>query len=232
MSDSDSLAIVVVTKYPAAGRVKTRLLPELTGEQAAAVHRLFLLHLVGRLAGMGLGRAVVCHDPADAEGALRDLLAGDRDISYLPQAGGDLGNRLAVAFDALQPTYPRVLFLGTDSPDVADGHLRGATELTKGAAVTLGLTEDGGYWCLGLRRGVDAHRLLREIPWSSGGEAAATLQRAGELGYTVGSAGAWPDVDRASDLDRMVARLTESSDAGDRRLLSDLRAILRSKAKS
>ena len=104
--------------------------------------------------------------------------------------------------------------------------------MTWGSAVTLGLTQDGGYWCLGLRRGVDARRLLGGIPWSSGEEAAATLHRAGEMGYNVGSAGAWPDVDRATDLDRLVARLAESSDAGDRRLLSDLRPILRSKAKS
>jgi hypothetical protein len=221
------VCVAVVAKVPEAGRVKTRLTPTLSPGQAAAVDAALLVHVVGRLSRLGAGDLTVCYDPPHAAAAMAEAVrAADVPCGFLPQADGDLGHRLAVAradvLIGLERAAP-VLFVGVDSPDVPAEELwRAGALLTGGADVIVGPTDDGGYWCLGLSPRVDAGRLLAGIPWSSGGEFAATVAAAREMGYSVAEAGRWDDVDRPDDLRRLARRLTESEREEDRRLLTAL----------
>ncbi|HYO09360.1 MAG TPA: TIGR04282 family arsenosugar biosynthesis glycosyltransferase [Tepidisphaeraceae bacterium] len=222
--------LVVMTKFPQAGRVKTRLMPALSGEQAAATHEAFLVHLCGRLARMEWGRRVICHDPPDCGPALRALVG--RAFEYLPQGGGDLGARMAAAAVASSAAARTgdpggaLLFIGVDSPDVPTAALAAAARLVKTHDVVLGPSADGGYWSVALARRVDPVALLSRIEWSSGRELDQTLERARALGYNVARADAWPDVDYPPDLRRLVARLRASDDPADGALLGRLLAVL------
>jgi rSAM/selenodomain-associated transferase 1 len=216
-----SLPIVLMAKHPTPGRVKTRLMPELSGEQAAAAHRLFLRHLVGRLSRLNPAELVICFDPPEQREAMTSVFDAPDSLRFLPQSPGDLGARLASAAVELKH-HPRLLFLGIDSPDVPLGHLFKAAELTEQAPVSLSPTLDGGYWALGLQSHVDAATLLAGIPWSSGNEAMATLQAASAMGLTSATGLAWEDVDHPADLRRLIARLTHSDAAADRQLLAEL----------
>jgi uncharacterized protein len=221
------VAVVLMTKYPEAGRVKTRLTPDLTFEQAAAVHAAFLRHLVARLARLNPAELVISFDPAGRAADMRAFFGpAAKGLNFLPQADGDLGRRLAAAAREVSPRHARLLFMGVDSPDVPLAHLFKAVELTELAPVSLSPTDDGGYWSLGLQRHVDAAELLKDIPWSSGAEALATLAAADRLGHTAVTGLAWDDVDRPSDLRRLVTRLTQSDAPIDRDLLSKLRPAL------
>jgi hypothetical protein len=216
------LVVVVMAKLPQAGLVKTRLVGRLTPEQAAQVHRALLLHISGRLGRLYSSELVICHHPSDAGPAMRALLLeACPEASYLPQGGGNLGSRLAAAHAELA-RRGCVLFLGSDSPDVPAEHLNRAAELTRQADVTIGPTDDGGYWCLGLSARVDALELLSRIDWSSGSEADQTSRRARELGYTLSQAPLWDDVDRPADLERLLGRLRRSDDPESRRLADRL----------
>ena len=219
-----SVAVVLMAKYPHAGRVKTRLSPALSPQQAADVQRAFLLHVAGRVERLDPQELIVCFDPPDAGPAMRDLLADVCSATYLAQCPGDLGARLASAARMARELHRRTLFLGVDSPDVPDAHLTRAAKLADQAAVTLGPTDDGGYWSLGLSDDVDADALLTGINWSSGREAKQTLQHAEALGYAAQIAPAWDDIDRPEDLRRMIHRLkrSQASDADHRRLLESL----------
>lgn len=209
-------AVVVMARYPQAGRVKTRLSPALTPQQAAGVYRHFLTHLVGRLRGGMAGlRLVVCHDPPDAGEQMKRLLGDGGRVDLLPQAGGDLGQRMAAAADAVRAWSSRVLVLGADSPDVPDGHLRRAMALLERHDVVLGPTADGGYWCMGMGPGVDAGELLAGIDWSSGRERVQTLEAAARLGYDCRLADGWEDVDDKRDLAALLRRLYRSALAND-----------------
>jgi rSAM/selenodomain-associated transferase 1 len=223
----EDLAVVVMAKLPEPGRVKTRLLPDLSAEQAAGVQRVFLAHLVRRLARIRLGRLIVCHDPPDRREAMRDVTGGDG-IHFLPQSGGDLGARLAAAarVAAGRDHGSAVLFLGVDAPDVPEALLRRVAALLASHDLALGPADDGGYWTLALRPRVDAGRLLGDIEWSSGREFDQTVAAAGRLGYNVGLADRWQDVDRPADLRRLVGRLRGSPDADDRELLARLAEVL------
>ena len=220
------VAVIVMTKRPQSGQVKTRLQPALTPEQAAEVQGAFILHVAGRLDRMDPAELVICFDPPDAGPAMRTLLGDACDATYLAQSPGDLGERIAAAAKVVGQLHRRLLFLGVDSPDVPTAHLATAARLTGETAVSLGPTDDGGYWCLGLWNEVDAGALLSGVRWSSGHEARQTLERADSLGYATATAPAWDDVDRPDDLARLVGRLRASDDPDDRHLLGRLWNIL------
>lgn len=210
-----STALIVMAKYPAAGKVKTRLSPELTPGDAARVHGEFLQHLLQRLGGMRFGKLLVCFDPPDAGDSIKSLCSV---AAFVPQVDGDLGARLSAAARG----HERALFLGVDSPDVPQLALLHAGHQLQNHDVVLGPTEDGGFWCLGISKNVNSAQLLSEIDWSSGREFDQTLHRAGSLGYNVGLADSWSDVDRPDDLRRLIARLRAASDPQDKQLLRRL----------
>ena len=216
------VAVILMAKYPTPGKVKTRLASELTPEQAAAVHRIFLQHWVKRLGRLSPAELVICFDPPERSDGMRNLFDAATSLTLIPQSSGDLGDRLATAARDVSPRHNRLLFLGVDSPDVPVGHLFRAAEMTGKAPVSLSSTTDGGYWSLGLRSEVDAARLLTGIPWSSGTEAMATLASAEGLGLTSATGLAWDDVDHPADLRRLVERLPKSPAAADRELLVPL----------
>jgi len=219
------LAIIVMAKYPTPGKVKTRLMAELTAQQAADVHAVFLRHICARLARLNSAELVLCFDPPDKAGAFRQLLDLPN-LTLLEQCPGDLGTRIAAASAALFARHERLLFLGVDSPDLPLAHLFKAAELTEQAPVSLSPTIDGGYWSLGLSRGVQVEPLLHDIPWSSGQEAMATLKSAEVLGLTSVTGLAWDDVDHPPDLRRLLERLGRSDVAADQQLLSNLGHVL------
>lgn len=214
-------AIVVMTKYPSPGKVKTRLMPALTGPQAAEVHRVFLEHWVRRLRSLALGDLVICFDPPDAASRFRELFP-DPAIELIPQSDGDLGLRLVEAATALRARFDRLIFVGADSPDLP------ALEISA-ADITLGPTADGGFYMLAGRSDLDYPALFAGIAWSSGRERAQIIERSGALGYTVSLASGWDDIDHPADLARLIDRLRGSPAASDRRLLADLSFVPREK---
>jgi rSAM/selenodomain-associated transferase 1 len=221
------VAFVVISKYPTPGRVKTRLTPALTPQQAADVHRIFLLHLLRRLRSLAPAELIVCHDPPESREPFTDLLADFGPQTLLPQSAGDLGHRLAAIAATVLQRHPRIVLLGVDSPDLPDTHLRGIAESPARADVSLGLATDGGYWAIGLRAGVDPAALLdANIDWSTHRTAAQTLHNAHTLGYRTEADFRWDDVDEPQDLRRLINRLALSQAPDDVTLRTNLLPIL------
>jgi rSAM/selenodomain-associated transferase 1 len=217
-----------MSKYPRPGTVKTRLVGDFTPTQAADIHRALLLHWVRRLRNIrGIAQAVLCFDPPDAAAAMRALVQPVApQMTLLPQSPGDLGQRLATAANSLFPTNDAVLFVGVDSPDVPDDHVEHAVRLARRANVSVSPTDDGGFWALGVRRGVDCAALLSNIDWSSGRECRQTLDRAAALACNPVTGPTWHDVDRPADLRTLLDRLALSNHSEDQGLLMNLHAIV------
>jgi rSAM/selenodomain-associated transferase 1 len=215
----EQVSVAVMTKYPQAGKVKTRLTPVLSPQQAADVHRIFVAHVVNRLNALKPQSLQVVVDPPDKLDAMRELLGSGE---YLPQCEGDLGARLS---DVHARSKGPMLFFGVDSPDVPVEYVERAAQAMTEADVVIGPSDDGGYWCLGLSLRVEAKRMLRDIPWSSGREREQTIARAKSLGYSVIETDRWDDVDRAEDLKRLCERLGRSQNGECRNLLERLRFL-------
>ena len=214
---SRDAAFVVMTKFPEAGRVKTRLVPAISAAHAARVHREFLLHVVDRLSPR---RVIACYDPPQREAEMRDLLG--EGVELIAQADGDLGDRLAAATAAARRMAENLIFFGVDSPDVPLAFVDRVGESLASHDVVIAPADDGGYWSVALARRVEAAKLFVGIEWSTGREGAQTLERAKALGYNVALADRWADVDRPEDLRRLIERLRSSNTPDDRQLLARL----------
>jgi rSAM/selenodomain-associated transferase 1 len=223
----DSVALVVIAKYPIPGKVKTRLMSELSAETAAAVHGCFLRHVVKRLYQLRPAELFIYFDPIDSRDAMHDLLGMDGDVLLIPQKAGDLGHRLADIATIASQRHQRCLILAVDSPDVPDDHIITCAKATRDTQVVLGLADDGGYWCIGTRSDVDAAALLHSgIEWSTSRTAAHTLAAARRLSYSVFANQQWDDVDHPNDLRRLMSRLPASTNPDDLKLHRELLALL------
>jgi rSAM/selenodomain-associated transferase 1 len=185
-------ALLVIAKAPVPGRVKTRLTPPCTPEQAAALAGAALADTLAAASATRLPvrRVLVLDGPAGpwADG-----------FEVVPQRGDGLAERLAAAFeDAGAPAF----LIGMDTPQVTPELLDGAVAALAGADAAFGAATDGGYWGIGLRRPDRA--VFQGVPMSTPDTGAAQRARLAELGLRTTILPRLRDVDTIADA-RMVA---------------------------
>ncbi len=190
--------LLVIAKSPVPGRVKTRLTPACTPQQAAALAEAALSDTLHTLATVPAGRRLLVLDGEPG----RWLPPG---WQVLPQSGGGLDARLAAAFGhaaRLAPHAPALL-VGMDTPQLSAATL--AEPLSPagraGADAWYGPATDGGFWALGLARPTEdlARRLLLGVPMSTPDTGQALLDRLGAAGLTVRTLPEATDVDTVED---------------------------------
>lgn len=189
--------ILVIAKRPLPGRVKTRLTPPYTPDQAAGLARAALRDTLDAVAATPAVRRVVALD-----GPPGPYVRPGFDV--VRQRGGGLDERLAHAFtDAYAARPAPIVLLGMDTPQVTPALLTGAARALRTADAVLGPAEDGGFWLLGLRRPDPG--LLLGVPMSTSGTGAAQLGRLRRAGLRVATAPALRDVDTAADAEAVAA---------------------------
>jgi hypothetical protein len=199
VNDASHHAVILFTRYPEPGRTKTRLIPTLGAEGAARLHREMTELLVLRIKpGVALGEfgLVVCHGGAST-GTMRRWL-GPR-IEYQPQGDGDLGERMAQAFQARFALGARkVVMIGADCPGVTTAVLTQAFGALDHHPVVFGPAQDGGYYLVGLSR--PRPELFTGIAWGEATVLRDSAARARQLGLDPELLSTLPDVDRPEDL--------------------------------
>lgn len=209
-------ALGIMAKVPRSGRVKTRLVPPLTHDQASALSECFLRDVaasVGTAAETDRARiqGVAVYLAEGAAEDFRKLLP--REFLLLAQRGEHLGERLFhAAVDLLAAGFGSVCLVNSDSPTLPAALLREAVLALQapGDRVVLGPARDGGYYLIGLKR---AHRrLFEEISWSTSSVLDQTLERARELSLDVHRLAEWYDVDDRESL-RLLCRELFGRDA-------------------
>ena len=202
-------ALGIMTKVPKAGKVKTRLTPPLTAEEAAALNICFLRDIAESITE-ATAQAPACgvgiYTPHGAEAAYANVLPVD--FFLLPQRGTDFGERLIFATqDLFKVGFEAVCLINSDSPTVAASvFAEAARELAKpGDRTVLGPSDDGGYYLIGLKQ--IHQRLFEEIDWSTERVLNQTIQRAAELGVEVHKLPTGFDVDDRATLRRLCDEL-------------------------
>lgn len=200
-----SRRLLLFTKPAREGRVKTRLIGDLTAAEAAQLHAAFLADLLDRLReGSFELRLAWALDPDE------EIPAGP--VPGMRQEGSDLGERLYRALSAGDART--VMALGSDHPTLPLSLIHRAFEtLEAGADVVLGPAEDGGYYLIALRAGAVHPRLFEGIAWSTDRVLPATLERCRELGLAVELLPEASDVDTPEDLRRLAERLAADVDS-------------------
>jgi len=193
-STSPDALVIVFAKAPQAGEVKTRLIPLLGAEGAAALHRQLVHRTLVTATGAGLG-PVELHGAPDPHNPFLRGEARHFGINSVPQRGADLGARLLHAFDDALTRHAYVIIIGTDCPVLTPQHLHDAhAALAEGDDAVLIPAEDGGYALIGLAR-CDSH-LFEGIAWGSDSVLANTRERLQSLGWR------WRELETLWDIDR------------------------------
>lgn len=195
--------LLLFTRYPEAGKTKTRLIAELGADGAALLHRRLTERIMVQadLLQQRLGIATTIHATG---GSVKKMTAWLGPRQCIVQVDGDLGQRMHAAFShAFASGAQKVVLIGSDIPDISVDHLQQAFAALITGPVVLGPSEDGGYYLIGL---VDAHAahllplLFDEMRWSTADLFATTLARLDKAGYNAALLPTLRDIDLPSDL--------------------------------
>lgn len=209
-------AIIVMVKAPHAGAVKTRLVPPLSAHHAAALAACFACDVISNMQRI-TPDTIVAYAPADGRAMIEDILLQNiltPNLIYVEQRGIDLGARLSnVAADVNARGFGPLIFVGTDSPTLPAPFIQEALHaLVEDAAdVTLGGTDDGGYYAVGVRRPLPA--LFDGVAWSTAHVYRQTVANIKHLNLRLHELPRWYDVDESLDLARLCAEFDASADA-------------------
>lgn len=192
--------LIIFTRYPEPGKAKTRLIPALGVEGAAALHRQMAEQTLTEARHLRASRSVFVE--VQFAGGDRSQMQSwlGADLHYQPQQSGDLGNRLSQAFQsAFDRGAKAIVTIGTDCPDVNAAVLSTALDKLQTHDLVLGPATDGGYYLIGLSDWVPD--IFVDISWSTQVVFQQTVAIAERLELSIAYLPMLSDVDRPEDLE-------------------------------
>lgn len=201
---------LVFAKAPIPGYAKTRLSPDYSPRDAAALAAAALLDTVDVVDAAATSRPML-----SLAGSLEDAVCGRqirlalRSWAVVPQSGRTFARRLVHAHACAASRGSHVVQIGMDTPQVTPPGLRQAAAALDAADVSIGPTADGGWWLLGLRHGVGAETLTG-VPMSTTQTGRATAAAFENHGLRVVAVEELVDVDTAADAAIVAALIPES----------------------
>jgi rSAM/selenodomain-associated transferase 1 len=196
--------IIVFTREPMPGATKTRLIPRLGANNAAALADAFACDALAKARATGLNLVVAGSAPGGvAQSDYFRRLARRFDADLIDQGGGGLGARMS---RVLTPHCASgALLFGADTPSLPVRMLMRSAALLDWHPVVLGASLDGGYYLVGARGGMPD--IFRGIRWGRSNVLALTIARLNCTRTRYALADGWYDIDRWSDLTLLVAHL-------------------------
>ncbi|WP_245997461.1 TIGR04282 family arsenosugar biosynthesis glycosyltransferase [Streptomyces armeniacus] len=183
--------LLVLAKEPVPGRVKTRLTPPYTPEQAAGLAAAALADTLDLVAEVPARHRVLV-----LAGRPGPWLPDGAGVEVVPQAAGGLDERIAAAFALCDGP---ALLIGMDTPQLTPDLLRPVTapDGWTGCDAWFGPAADGGFWALGLA--APDPELVRGVPMSDARTGAVQRRRLVDAGLAVRDLPVLRDVDTARD---------------------------------
>lgn len=197
--------VAVFAKAPQPGQTKTRLIPLLGPQGAATAQRAMARRTLGTACTAAPGQ-VSLWTAGDRSHDFFTECGRDFGVACQPQAGADLGARMA---DCLRRSLRRqrtVLLIGTDCPVLRAADLQAAAQaLQDGARMVFTPAEDGGYVLVGAQAGeaellaAGLAQAFAAIDWGSAQVMAQTRQRLRADGWQPGRD--WQEMPALWDVD-------------------------------
>ncbi len=200
--------LILIAKEPLPGRAKTRLHPPLSLEQAARLAAAAIDDTIAAVASLSASRRILLFDGVRPP-------RSSRGYEIMPQLAGELDERLAAAFDAVDgPT----LLIGMDTPQLRADDLAPVFDAwLPDIDAWFGPAADGGYWALGMRE--PRGELIRGVPMSRSDTGNIQLRRLTAAGLRVAMLRPLTDVDTFDDARKVASVAPATSFA---RLLGEL----------
>lgn len=200
--------LLLFTRYPRPGLVKTRLIPALGAEGAARLQQRMTELMYRQALAMQEKRALrveVYFDGGSTKEVRRWVPIG---CAVKKQHGGDLGMRMRHAVNtAFASDAARTVIIGADCPFLTAELLDEAFNLLGTRDAVIGPAHDGGYYLLGLNRPADL--LWENINWGGESVLRQTMDKCKAHNITVAMLPPLPDIDRPEDLALLANNLPE-----------------------
>jgi hypothetical protein len=191
--------LIIYTRYPEQGKVKTRLIPVLGEQGALSLHRdmsLSILNTARRLASTDDINVEIHFEGGSVED-MRSVFGNG--FLYIPQNGKNLGDRMLASFTrCLNSGSEKVVLIGADCPGITGSIIRQAFAFLQEKDCVIGPSTDGGYYLMGLARPMP--ELFTSIPWGTGAVLSHTLKTAEKSGLEIARLRELTDIDRPEDL--------------------------------
>jgi hypothetical protein len=190
--------LILFTRYPEPGKVKTRLVNALGQQGAAELHKRMTEHIAKTVRQFAATRSIAT---VYFEGALFGEMSRwlGKDFLFQPQSAGDIGERMANAFaNSFLDGAERVVIIGSDCPEISLNTLEQAFQALRHNHVVIGPAKDGGYYLIGLSMMIP--QLFRNIQWGTERVFQQTMKIVLALELNAALLQPLTDIDRPEDL--------------------------------
>ena len=196
--------LIIFTRYPEPGKVKTRLIPALGSLKAAELQRKMTEIIAGEALKLQKKHGVAV--AVFYTGGTRKKMAAwlGNSFEYHLQSKGDIGNRMGDAFSRIcYSTAESVILVGSDIPELSSAIVEQGFLSLKKHDTVIGPSRDGGYYLIGMKA-KDAPQLsvilFSRIPWSTGDVLKVSIQRLADAGYNYSLQPTLCDIDHPEDI--------------------------------
>ena len=199
--------LVLMARAPEPGRTKTRLIPDLGPDGAAALADAMFKDTIALATA---DRSVTVHIAMDRAGDATYFASTAPGVDLFEQRGATFGERLANAMTDVTTGANIVVALGADCPHMASDTLEHAWECLESstADVVLGPATDGGYYLIGWSK--PRPEIVAPVEMSTPRVLADTTALASNLGLTLSLMDLEFDIDEIDDVRRLCRLLSRA----------------------
>ncbi len=203
-------AIIIMTKVPQAGNVKTRLQKILAPEGCEKLAEAFLKDAVNKAKSVCENVFIAFSPPTEFQ-RLKEILPDES--NFIEQTGENLGEKMFNAFQfAFNQKTDSVVMIGTDSPTFPFDFIEQAFEfLETNSEIVLGKTEDGGFYLIGQK--ILRREIFENVAWSSPQTFEQVFANIQKLGLHLREVPSWYDTDEEADLIKLKNEIRQSENA-------------------
>jgi len=211
-------ALIIFSKYPEPGRVKTRLAETIGDRKACDLYATFLEDLVQTHANQSYD-LIMSYAPHSAETSFESLkLFESYETKFELQHGKTLGERMQHVFKKCLKEYEKIIIIGSDLPDLEVETIKEAFTWLSSVDVVLGPSVDGGYYLIGLKA---PHDIFKNIAWSTGAVWDEQMREIKHKSLTHAALKERFDVDTFEDLEKLRDTIRDRRDLKTRKFMED-----------
>ncbi len=167
---SSKKALLIFTRNPELGKVKSRLAKTVGDESALNIYKFLLNHTVEITKNLNVDKFVFY-----SENIHRNDIWDSEIFRKKLQTGNDLGERMKNAFSEIfEMGYEKAIIIGSDMFDLEKKDLDIAFHSLQTSQFTIGPATDGGYYLLGMKELND--NVFQNKEWGTNSVLKATLE--------------------------------------------------------
>lgn len=161
--------LLLFTRNPELGKVKSRLAKDIGAEKALIIYKELLEHTKNITKDLTVDKWVFYSE----EIVENDIWNSDH-YSKKTQLGKDLGQRMKNAFqEGFNKGYKNIIIIGSDISDLTQKHIEEAFISLENHTTTIGPSDDGGYYLLGMKKIIP--EIFENKEWGTNSVLKATL---------------------------------------------------------